>query len=271
MADHEYNNEQEQKDQSPASPTTEEGRNGSQEPGRPRPQTPSLIGEAETQLAEIIKSQGSELDLKAIVNKVKEELAKSDKQPVKLEIFHKLYEIPLIGSSIDLTLSIYNRVRTSNCLSYRVLKTAEKTAVVIRHKTEPIVNLVRTPLTKIDYVLCASLDIVEDKVPCIMLPPGQMVRNTAGFIKDVCTGRCAFNCVKGTCKFTKKQLVNCKDLMLCRNYANTKDEKYQLLEIDVGREMKALKDGVEKKYKHRKRVADPRVDNSAPHSNGNSS
>ncbi|RZF36015.1 hypothetical protein LSTR_LSTR005831 [Laodelphax striatellus] len=151
-------------------------------------------------------------------------------EETRLEFFHKLYaDLPIISSSLDLTCSIYNSVRGSNCISYRMLKTAERTAGVVKNSTNPIVNIFRSPLMKIDYLLCSTLDFVEDKVPVIKLTPTEMYENTKWMIKYVCTGRCALNCVCKTGAYSLNTANKLKNLMLCRPI---EDSSVRVVDLD---------------------------------------
>ncbi|RZF35116.1 hypothetical protein LSTR_LSTR009422 [Laodelphax striatellus] len=145
------------------------------------------------------------------------------RQQTKIEFFHKLYkDLPIVSSSLDLTCSIYNSVRGSNCISYRMLKTAEKTADAVKNSTNPIVNIFRSPLMKIDYLLCSTLDFVEDKVPVIKLTPTEMYENTKWMVKYVCTGRCALDCVCKTGQQSLNTANKLKNLVLCKPIEDSK-------------------------------------------------
>ncbi|XP_022200283.1 uncharacterized protein LOC111057150 isoform X2 [Nilaparvata lugens] len=149
--------------------------------------------------------------------------ARPNPHHTQIHFFHKLYnDLPIVSTSFDLTSSIYKTVRGSNCISSRMLKTAERTADALKNSTNPIVNVFRGPLMTIDFLLCSTLDFVEDKVPAIKQTPTELYENTKWMVKYVCSGQCALDCVCRTCKHSFNTAYQLKNLVLCKPIEESK-------------------------------------------------
>lgn len=62
----------------------------------------------------------------------------------------------------------------SSSLVNSVLVTAEGKVKQAAESAQPLAAKLDGPIKKVDSLLCTSLDFVEEKVPCIKLPPGEV-------------------------------------------------------------------------------------------------
>nr|XP_033325604.1 uncharacterized protein LOC117220056 [Megalopta genalis] len=65
-------------------------------------------------------------------------------------------------------------IRRSNFLINWGLDTAEQSLVVAKEIATPAINVFSGPITVVDHLLCKGIDVVEEKVPAVHLPPRQM-------------------------------------------------------------------------------------------------
>lgn len=62
-------------------------------------------------------------------------------------------------------------LQNSNSLIHWTLDSAEHSAQSVLEAASPAMILLKGPITSIDQIVCRSLDIVEQTVPSINLPP----------------------------------------------------------------------------------------------------
>jgi perilipin-2 len=65
-------------------------------------------------------------------------------------------------------------LQKSNSLVSWGLNTAEGSLQVAFETTLPAVIVLERPITLLDSLLCKGLDVVEERVPLVTLPPGQV-------------------------------------------------------------------------------------------------
>lgn len=111
----------------------------------------------------------------------------------ELQYVNRITQIPLVETGWCYAGNIYNRIKVSqfeyyndrslqyfiifqkfNTLVYWTFGQAESTFYTVLDTAMPAVILFEGPLHAVDKILCKSLDIVEQRVPQINLPP-QMV------------------------------------------------------------------------------------------------
>lgn len=96
----------------------------------------------------------------------------------------RIQSIPLVETGLKTAESIYHRVKTSNSLFNWGFNTAETVSLAAIDTFKPVVQLAEGPISKIDQVVCKSLDLVEQRVPSVYLPPEMMIWNTKEYMSD---------------------------------------------------------------------------------------
>ncbi|KAJ8718832.1 hypothetical protein PYW07_016388 [Mythimna separata] len=99
-----------------------------------------------------------------------------------LEVVQRVAAIPIVGSSIEVTEKVYNKIRESNPLIRWYLSMGERSLATGVQLALPAVLLFETPIHQLDKFLCKSLDVVEKTVPSINLPPQAMYSETRRFV-----------------------------------------------------------------------------------------
>lgn len=102
----------------------------------------------------------------------------------QLDCVVRVQNIPLVENGIKTAENIYNRVKTSNGLFNWYFNTIETVGANALETFMPVVQLAEGPLTRIDQVVCKGLDLVEQRVPGVYLPPEMMYWNTKEYVAD---------------------------------------------------------------------------------------
>ncbi|XP_063698545.1 lipid storage droplets surface-binding protein 1 [Culicoides brevitarsis] len=102
----------------------------------------------------------------------------------QMDCVDRIQSIPLVENSLKTAEHIYNRVKTSNRLFNWYLSTAESVSMAALDTFKPALQLATGPIEKIDKVVCKSLDLVEQRVPSVYLPPEMMIWNTKEYMSD---------------------------------------------------------------------------------------
>ncbi|XP_021929315.1 lipid storage droplets surface-binding protein 2-like isoform X2 [Zootermopsis nevadensis] len=110
--------------------------------------------------------------------------------PIRMASVVRVSKLPVIEQTSNIAVNVYKKVKKSNCVFNWSLKKAESTVSKAVKSTEPVVLRLRTPITKVDGLLCVGLDYIEAKVPGIKLPAHEMYANAKQFVTD-----CAQPCV----------------------------------------------------------------------------
>ncbi|XP_047999482.1 lipid storage droplets surface-binding protein 1 isoform X3 [Leguminivora glycinivorella] len=108
--------------------------------------------------------------------------ASSKPQLPRLEVVSRVAAIPIVESGIGVTEKIYFRIKESNPLFRWYLSLYEKTLSTGVQLALPAVHLLEAPIHQLDRFLCASLDVVEKRVPSIHLPPQTMYSETRQYV-----------------------------------------------------------------------------------------
>lgn len=101
-----------------------------------------------------------------------------------LEAIDRLGSIPLVETSFKRVENIYAKVKNNNRLFNWYFDTAEATIFAAYESVQPAVKLFEAPLKQLDNVLCKSLDILEQRIPLVYLPPEMMYWNTKEYMSD---------------------------------------------------------------------------------------
>ncbi|KAL7727671.1 hypothetical protein ACLKA6_013270 [Drosophila palustris] len=101
-----------------------------------------------------------------------------------LEAIDRITSIPLVESSVKRVESIYDKVKNNNRIFSWYFETAEATISAAYETVQPAVKLFELPLKRLDNVMCKSLDILEQRIPLVYLPPEMMYWNTKEYMSD---------------------------------------------------------------------------------------
>ncbi|XP_068156442.1 lipid storage droplets surface-binding protein 1 [Drosophila tropicalis] len=101
-----------------------------------------------------------------------------------LEAIDRLGSIPLVETSLKRVENIYGKVKNNNRLFSWYFDTAEATVAAAYDSLQPAVKLFEHPLKRLDDVMCKSLDILEQHIPLVYLPPEMMYWNTKEYMSD---------------------------------------------------------------------------------------
>ncbi|KAK9728298.1 Perilipin family [Popillia japonica] len=100
----------------------------------------------------------------------------------KMVAVERIINIPIVESGWKYAGNIYYKIKNSNNLFTWTLDRAEDSIYNVLDTASPAVFLMEKPLNAIDKVLCRSLDIVEQRVPSITLPPQVIYHNTKEYV-----------------------------------------------------------------------------------------
>ncbi|CAH1176400.1 unnamed protein product [Phaedon cochleariae] len=104
-----------------------------------------------------------------------------------LESITRITNFPVVESSWSYAGSIYKKLKDSNSMVHWTFDTAESSIHTILEAASPAIILLEGPINSLDKVVCRSLDIVEQAVPSINLPPEMIYSNTKQYVTDVGT------------------------------------------------------------------------------------
>ena len=93
-----------------------------------------------------------------------------------MEAYDRITSIPLVESSFKRAEQIYSKVKHNNRLFNWYFDTAEATLYAAFETVQPAVKLFEAPLKQLDTVMCKSLDILEQRIPLVYLPPEMVNR-----------------------------------------------------------------------------------------------
>ncbi|XP_043652111.1 lipid storage droplets surface-binding protein 1 isoform X3 [Drosophila teissieri] len=108
-----------------------------------------------------------------------------------LEAIDRIGSIPLVESSVKRVETIYDKVKNNNRLFSWYFETAEATITAAYETIQPAVKLFEPSIQRLDNVMCKSLDILEQRIPLVYLPPEmgillclKMYWNTKEYMSD---------------------------------------------------------------------------------------
>ncbi|KAF2894689.1 hypothetical protein ILUMI_11485, partial [Ignelater luminosus] len=112
-----------------------------------------------------------------------------------MEAVQRISKLPVVESTLQTATSIYEKVKDYNSITNWTFSTAESTVnkaiEVGKPLAAPVVSQLGGPIKKVDDMLCTGLDYVEDKIPAVKLPPGelffQMYTNTKEYVDNTVT------------------------------------------------------------------------------------
>ncbi|KAH8381832.1 hypothetical protein KR009_000459, partial [Drosophila setifemur] len=101
-----------------------------------------------------------------------------------LEAIDRIGSIPLVETSVKRVENIYDKVKNNNRLFAWYFETAEATITAAYETVQPAVKLFEPSIRRLDNVMCKSLDILEQRIPLVYLPPEMMYWNTKEYMSD---------------------------------------------------------------------------------------
>ncbi|XP_030563901.1 lipid storage droplets surface-binding protein 1 isoform X2 [Drosophila novamexicana] len=101
-----------------------------------------------------------------------------------MEAIDRITSIPLVESSVKRVEHIYDKVKNNNRLFSWYFETAEATISAAYDTVQPAVKLFELPIKRLDNMMCKSLDILEQRIPLVYLPPEMMYWNTKEYMSD---------------------------------------------------------------------------------------
>jgi perilipin-2 len=87
-----------------------------------------------------------------------------------------------VESGIHIAGNVYRKIKRSNSLMNWSLDTAEQSLAIATATARPAIFALNGPITTIDQLLCKGIDIVEQRVPAVHLPPHLIYLNTREYV-----------------------------------------------------------------------------------------
>lgn len=86
----------------------------------------------------------------------------------------KLREYPLVNSAVTTSTGVYLHVKSSNSFVNSTLNSAEVALNVAAQMALPLAEQFKDPISCLDRKLARGLEVLEEKVPIVKEPPGQV-------------------------------------------------------------------------------------------------
>ena len=96
----------------------------------------------------------------------------------------RISSLPIVENSINIAGNVYDRIKRSNSLMNWSLGTAEQSLAIATASAKPAIYVLNGPITTIDHLLCKGIDIVEQRVPAVHLPPHLMYCNAREYVNN---------------------------------------------------------------------------------------
>ncbi|XP_076682443.1 lipid storage droplet-1 isoform X4 [Andrena cerasifolii] len=96
----------------------------------------------------------------------------------------RISSLPIVENSINIAGNVYDRIKRSNSLMNWSLGTAEQSLAIATASAKPAICVLNGPITTIDHLLCKGIDIVEQRVPAVHLPPHLMYCNAREYVNN---------------------------------------------------------------------------------------
>uniref|UniRef100_W8BZ49 Lipid storage droplets surface-binding protein 1 n=1 Tax=Ceratitis capitata TaxID=7213 RepID=W8BZ49_CERCA len=115
-------------------------------------------------------------------------MANAPSSKLRLESLDRIVSIPLVETSFKRIENLYDKVKHNNRLFNWYFETAESTIFAAYESVQPAVKLFEAPIKQLDGVMCKSLDLLEQRIPLVYLPPEmydfKMYWNTKEYMSD---------------------------------------------------------------------------------------
>ncbi|XP_019870704.1 lipid storage droplets surface-binding protein 1 isoform X2 [Aethina tumida] len=139
--------------------------------------------------------------------------------PTCMQSVNRITKLPTVETTIQTATNIYEKVKEYNGLTNWTLSTAESTVQkaveVSKPITDPVLSTLEGSIKKVDGVLCSGLDYVEEKVPAVKLPPGEIYTNTKEYVNNAVTPavECAYAYAGQAKEIVEPKIKQAKDLV----------------------------------------------------------
>lgn len=116
--------------------------------------------------------------------------ANADAKTHDMVCTRRLLDLPLFAAVTSAFRNVYSVTKSSHEVVATILGHAEDGVRAGLQFTSPVTGRVadalETPLKAVDDAVCVGLDYVEEKVPSVKLPPGQIYTNFRDCVRCVC-------------------------------------------------------------------------------------
>ncbi|KAK0173123.1 hypothetical protein PV328_006366 [Microctonus aethiopoides] len=103
---------------------------------------------------------------------------------LQLESIARLSSLPIVESSFHIANNVYNKIKRSNSLMNWSLDAAEQSLAIATSSAIPAIFILNKPILAIDHILSRGIEIVEQRVPAVHLPPQLLYWNTREFMNN---------------------------------------------------------------------------------------
>jgi len=107
---------------------------------------------------------------------------------MNLEAVNRISKLPIVESTIETAAHIYTKVKDYNGVTNWTLATTEnavqKAVEIGKPYVAPVVSHLKEPIQKADGLLCTGLDYIEEKIPAVKLPPGEMYSGAKDYVTN---------------------------------------------------------------------------------------
>ncbi|XP_037035764.1 lipid storage droplets surface-binding protein 1 isoform X2 [Bradysia coprophila] len=101
----------------------------------------------------------------------------------QMESVVRVSNIPVIENGLKFSGKLYTKLKKNPVLNWP-LSSAESLFFSSAELIKPLFDLIQEPVTKVDNLLCKTLDFVELKIPSVYLPPEMIYLNTKEYMSD---------------------------------------------------------------------------------------
>ncbi|XP_076651914.1 lipid storage droplets surface-binding protein 1-like [Halictus rubicundus] len=99
-----------------------------------------------------------------------------------VESLSRILKLPIVEDGTQIAGIVYSKIKRSNSLMNWGLGTAERSFMVATTLATPAINVFNGPISAIDHLLCKGIDVVEEKVPAVHLPPSQIYSSAKDYM-----------------------------------------------------------------------------------------
>ncbi|XP_043259134.1 lipid storage droplets surface-binding protein 1 isoform X1 [Colletes gigas] len=96
----------------------------------------------------------------------------------------RISSLPIVENGIHIAGNVYDRIKRSNSLMSWSLYTAEQSFAIATASAKPAIYALNGAITTIDQLLCKGIDIVEERVPAVHLPPHLIYCNAREYVSN---------------------------------------------------------------------------------------
>ncbi|XP_024945740.1 lipid storage droplets surface-binding protein 1 isoform X3 [Cephus cinctus] len=102
----------------------------------------------------------------------------------QFESVARISSLPIVESGIHIASNMYGKIKRSNSIMSWSLDTAEQSLAMATASAKPAIFALNGPITTIDQLLCKGIDMVEQRVPAVHLPPQLIYWSTRDYVNN---------------------------------------------------------------------------------------